>query len=583
MSNLGLAYQQYVTQNINNRQEISNINTGFIRYTLPSLGFVIPKRSTKRLHPNDIKLAVEFSSQFSLDKNIIAHLLEAQEKTFFNTKITPLNQRQQRANLNKFISYIKSVQKAAKSPVKAKREYEQARKIIVDLSHVQDSKPKGTSNKQIILSLNPKDYPGNIESNTRELKRIEEEIDRYTFFLSTIQGSKHTRKSTLALTKRLLGWLYIKKQSLSEVSLTKLIPVHNIYPNIKNFDSMNDYFITKGAWEIDAKNSAKEVIDFVEDFFFNYQIKTRGTKFKYLAALITIAKNNYKDITDPDEYENYEDISVIRRLRIFINKIPKDDKKIELPLPKWEIVLQCLEELKRRADIDRKTNGVIKDKESIAKCLEKFLILGMFILVPPSRQRVIRELRIGETLKYGLFKDGVFVPKEKLNNTEEAKYFIHLQPEDYKTGSKYGEWLADFPDVVFPDGTTFYQYLDKWINEGFRDELLRGETHNYLFVKLQKGTALEDTDMANIVRYIFNSTIKQKIPPHALRTIFRTYLEDKGATQQELNSAAFWMRHDPKTSRKSYTKQTLDNKLRPAEELMRKINSELLNALDISS
>ena len=62
MKNLAEAIKEYQKINLSNKQVISNLNSALIRYTLPQLGFIIPRRSQKRLHPQDLKLALEFST-----------------------------------------------------------------------------------------------------------------------------------------------------------------------------------------------------------------------------------------------------------------------------------------------------------------------------------------------------------------------------------------------------------------------------------------------------------------------------------------------------------------------------------------
>ena len=582
MSNLGFLYQKYVDKNINNRQFIANLNTAFVRYTLPGLGFVIPERSINRLHKKDIELAIEFASQFAIDKNTLTQLSKAQETTLSATKTTLTNKRQQKKNLGRFIEYIAKAQKVNKLPTKRKKRPPKIEDTIIDLSYIENSKLRKKKKQKIALSFEPQNYPGDIKSNKKELQRIQEEIDNLDIFLSTIQGSCHTTEGNIRMVKTLLGWLYIKEQSLTKVSLSKLVPICNIYPDSLKLN-LHEYFIAKGEKEQKAKEIAKNTILFLKNFFIEYDIPKKTTKALYIAVLVNIAKYNYRNITDEDENGNYEDISVIRRLRIFRKRIPDDPPKIEVPLPKWEIVIECLEELRRRANLKRASSGTYRTKSAIATSLQRFLILGMFTIMPPSRQRVIRELRIGETFKRGKDKNGVFIPLEQLDCPEEASYYIHLQPEDYKTGDKYGEWFGRIPNEKFNDGTTFYQYLDKWIDGGFRDELLKDKTHNYLFLQDEASKPLDSSSMKSKIENIFFSLTKQRVCPHKLRTIFRTYLEDKGASQQQLKSASYWMRHDPETGQKVYTKQTLENKLKPALELIGEINGKLLNASRTSS
>ncbi len=570
-------YNNYVQENINSKQKISNINTSLIRYTLPKFGFTIPQRSKKRFYPDDIKLAIKFIGQLNISEDLVTNLSKYQDEILKSSGLTLTNQRQQKKNLKKLIDFIYC--KFDSDFTKKKRsETNRLQKIIIDNSHTEESKVKRKQKETIALSFNSKKYPGNPKDNQKELDRIQIELEGFYNFLCSIQNSDYSHDSSQRPIILLLGWMYKKTNSLKEVSLFNLIPVYDIYPDISEYNDPLQYYIQEGIRSKKAKEEAKKVINFIDNFFIEYQINTKNTKNFYINGLINLCKYLYKDITDDEEYESYEDISVIRKLKIYKNKIPLDNKKIQKSLPTWDTIIKVLCELKRRADIEKDTSMNRKSKLRISKHLQRFLILGFFTLVPPSRQRVIRELEIGKTLKHGLFKNGVFVDKNNLENKKEAKYYIHLQPENYKTGNKYGEWLAEFPNVQFQDGTYFYEYLNKWIYQGFRDELMQNNkaVHNYLFSRDRKPQSLNGSDMKGKIKNIFYSTTKQKISPHQLRKIYRTYLQDIGASKQVLNSSAFWMRHSPEIASKVYTKQTLDNKLRPGRDAIAAINSKLI-------
>ena len=585
------AYLNYTKKNSNNKQIVSNLNTALIRYTLPGLGFIIPSRSERRFHPNDIKLAVEFASQISINSDIKNRLINAQDKVLNLFDLTQNNKRQQRKNLHKFVTFL------AKNTNSHNKNREQkttipTKLIIADYSHLEKTRVKGQNKQSIALSFDHKDYKENSIYPKQELTRIKSELTKLeTFFRSSLLLGKSTIERTIKEVKLLLGYLYKVKEDLSKVRLSELVDVSDYNAQIKDFESYEKYCIAIVQRQEDSKLAARKTVKFVQKFFTQYGVSGSYNKERYIGTFINIAKYLYQEITDPEEYDNYEDISVIRRLRILRRKLPKKNLKIEQPLIPWEIVIKVLLEQKRRADMTRlsvfeKERNIMthpkRAKSAIAKSLQNFLILGFFTLVPPSRSRVIRELRLGETLKHGKYIDGAFVPRENLNNPTEAKYYIHLQPEDYKTGKIYGEWLAEFPDTKFSDGTTFYEYLNKWIYEGYRDELLGKKTHNYLFLQERSSNPMKDSNiMTEKVGYIFHGTILYYLTPHKLRTIFRTHLENIGASPQEINSAAFWMRHSPDIARKVYTKQTLDEKLSPGAKVIAKVNSEFFKDFDI--
>lgn len=117
--NLSELYSAYLQDN-NNNQLKSNLNTALFRYTLPGLGFVIPQRSSKRFNINDIQMAVEFASQFILDKDTTKNLIEIQEKILSQTIISQANKRHQRKILRDFMNYSEKFIKQDK-PIKEKK------------------------------------------------------------------------------------------------------------------------------------------------------------------------------------------------------------------------------------------------------------------------------------------------------------------------------------------------------------------------------------------------------------------------------------------------------------------------------
>lgn len=214
-------------------------------------------------------------------------------------------------------------------------------------------------------------------------------------------------------------------------------------------------------------------------------------------------------------------------------------------------------------------------------------MLGFFILIPPSRQRVIRELELGRTLKYGIFEKGRFTSFDKMTNPSNAKYYIHLQPEDYKTGDTYGEWLSEFPNTEFPDGSKFYDYLNRWLFQGYQDangdwhgmrELIAVPGEKTVFVSLKTGKAHNVHTIGQKIRIIFTRWTKTPITPHDLRHLYRTYIDDPatGATQAEKESAAYWMRHSSETAKKTYSHLNNEQKLRAGAQLSSRINQRLL-------
>ena len=587
----------------------SAITTSLFKYCFPKLGFKLSKRSQKRIHPEDKQLALEFAQKIKLTSDLANKLIECQEKIFAKSKINSTSKRQHRKNLKHFIEFLSEnhlkdfdVDQSFKRPSKHINAF---RNKVLDSVDYAVNTPKRRKKQKIALSLDPTDYAGDVKNVEQNLSNIKLELKNFENFLKTYSAdkskrSKYTNEMRLGNLLRLLGWMHQRKNiELQELNFRQLVDVFNINPDPNDFETINDFYIAESKIKHQAKKATTKTIKLLEYFFSDYDVRTKGTKQNYIISVLDVAKFLYRDITDVNWAENYEDIPVVVRLRIYLNKLPLDNKVLEPELISWETVLKCLEEYKRRADLETftyKKNRITKKGEvfesyprrrsAIAKGIQKFIVFGIFTLIPPPRCRVVRELKIGETFKHGLFVNNLFVPKDKLEDPKSAKYYIHLQPEDYKTGKTYGEWLAEFPNIKFKDDKNFYEYLDKWIYGGARNLLLTEagikEDHKFLLIQENKGAPLTTSSLTSMVISFFVSTIGQRISAHKLRTIFRTYLVNKNASKAELESAAFWMRHSSETAKKIYTKQTLDEKLNPGITFATKLNSGFLQSLDTS-
>ena len=594
---------------ISNPKQKSAITTSLFTYCLPKLGFKRSNQFTKKLQQKDKKLALEFSQTIELTADLENKLFQCQKEMFKNSKLSSDSQRQHRKNLRHFFKFLRE-NHIIENPKKIQTDYKnqkvshlKKKNEDIDNNHIRvTTNIKREKKLKISLSLNVDDYPGDSKLIEQKLINIKLEIEALKLFLAKYSAknskrSKYTNEIRLDNTLRLLGWLYKRKKvNLEDLTLRQLVDVFNINPDPNDFENINDFYLSESKIKHQAKKACSRTIKLLEEFFFDYKVNACGTKFNYVMTVMDIAKFLYQDITDINWAKNFEDIPIIIRLRIYVNNLPKDNKIIEPDLISWEKVLKCLMIYKQQAD--HKTSIYKRNKRtnkqayfekyhrrpsSIAKSLQKFIVFGLLTLVPPSRTRVIRELKLGKTFKHGIFLGNRFISKDNLDNSDSAKYYIHLQPENYKTGKIYGEWLAEFPNIKFNDGKSFYEYLDQWIYGGARDLLLYQkdikQDHGFLLLQETTGKPLGRSSLHSMVKYFFKSTIGIEINPHKLRTIFRTYLTNKGASEAELKSAAFWMRHSNEIAKQTYTKQTLDEKLNPGIAIANRLNSEILNSI----
>jgi integrase len=162
-----------------------------------------------------------------------------------------------------------------------------------------------------------------------------------------------------------------------------------------------------------------------------------------------------------------------------------------------------------------------------------------------------------------------------------------LQPEDYKTGDSYGEWLGEFPNTEFPDGSKFYDYLNRWLFQGYQDangewhgmrELIAAPGVTTVFATEKLGKAYRLDLIKNKITNIFRRWTGVPVSPHDLRHLYRTYIDDPaiGATPEEKESAAYWMRHSSEMAKKIYSHLECEKKLRLGAQMSERLNQQLL-------
>ncbi len=581
-------------------QVISVIN----RFILTELGLVIKgSRMTKKEKIMASKMASNlFLKDF--DRDQLEGLII---RSFNKQKTSKKLQKSAKSHLNFYLNFLenyfdfapnnsKNLEKICQdtSPYRINKKPTR----YIEKSHLNLSK-KRKPKVPISLKLNSEHYLAsyqakNPDSDIEDLKKIisekltiiENKLKEFeTYCLLEIPVAPSTSKNHQENIKRLLGWLYLQDTDLEKVSFEEIIPVVELNLKISDFDSFREYTIAKIRSEELAKEQAKKTRKFLDNFFQSYQVTNNETQQKYIQVLIALAKYLYKDITDEDEVEKFDDIAVIRNLRHYRRKLKRINPpphKIKTLKFTWNEILIIREQLKKEADLEfsfsnRQKRGVVEKKErgkkAIAKSKMRFLVFCLFTIIPPDRARTIRELRIGETLKHGIKTNEGFISREQLSNSSTAKYYIHLQDKDYKTGQIYGEFWGEIPNHIFRDGSKFYDYLTDWIYGGWRKVLLKNETHNYCFCKSEKSVPHTVDSFHSLVAKAFRSKTGIKMGTHALRDIFCTYLEEIDAPAEVRASAAYWMKHSEQIAKKVYTVVDLQTKLTPAFEFMKQLNS----------
>jgi hypothetical protein len=582
-------------------KQISLCQSALFRFTLPGLGGRKPSGS--RLTSKERDTGRKTLDSISITAETEERLREAQKQTFILLNIPKERQRQPRFYLNQFIEWAIKNEffPSFDLPEENKESTSYAKKIY----QVKATNRVGTP-KKFIFSFEPNNYanePLNIEQIQHHLNRIKEELTRFENYQITIpQNRAITIKKYIRVLQLILGWLYRERNiPLAELSLNKLVPLVELNPRMSEFSNDENPWLSQIIAKAKAleqiKDKAHYLVDLMMKFFswLNHPPLYR-TKQSYVDALIAYSKYVYQNETDKTMALNFEDIPIVNRLKVFHRELKTGKKHTSSNLNNkylpWSDVINVLEKLKFEANLETRKKGARRVKYSLlsrAKSLQNFVLLGFFTLVPPPRQRVVRELELGRTLKYGLFENGRFLPVGRMANSSEAKYYIHLQPEDYKTGDSYGEWLGEFPNVEFGDGSKFYDYVNRWLFQGYQDkesgkwhgmrDLVASAGEKTVFVTSTAKRSHDETSMCKVVKRIFVRWTGVSISPHDLRKLYRTYIDnpETGTSTEERESAAFWMRHSSEMAKEVYSHLNCEQKLQLGAQMSERLNRQLLN------
>lgn len=569
----------------NDAQSIPHIQTALLRFTIPEWEGPIIQGS--KATASEVTAGLTFMQTLEVTK--IEEAIDAQSRVFAKLKVSKQRQRQIRHYLKRMVDW--AVAEKIASPESNTESQKENYVFRTRREPVKNLTTRCGSFSPYALGKIPGDYIN---------EKLQVELDNFTEFIGAELNckSKITREDKIKPSlMKILGWAVRQgKQSLSNLSLTFLVPCVDLHPRIENYPSYEKYCIAKVEADRKARDSAEYTVKLCKEYFASREkvINTWSFRSKdgYVDNLIRVAKYIYRDQTDKGIAKNFEDIPAVVRLQNYCKEIrdsntdpdflvvPHDKKFVS-----WVEVISTLEKLRTEANLEE--NWYLdghkrvmcrhqRVPQSIAKSYQQFLLLGFFVLIPPDRQRTVRELMYGRNLKYGFFQDQRFIAKDINEDCPGAALFLFHKADDYKTGSTYGNWYAPIPNTDFPDGKNFYYYIRRWLNE-YRETLK--PNHDYFFTQSRKHKPLNGHDTYQIIRAIFARFTGVLVNPHELRHIYNTHLADIEATDAQRRSTALCMKQSEATARKVYTHQQIQSKLNPGLSLMMQINEEILNSL----
>jgi len=258
---------------------------------------------------------------------------------------------------------------------------------------------------------------------------------RFTEPVDEKSENNHNSYSSVKNTKnaddQLLTELFVELENQGATLSMKLVAKlaqslqqdQGLTEEIKKLTERSDQELKEKVAQRKAESAAIDVRNLAEDFlkwlkfqhnptdnFSSYQI-TNNYAAGFCDDLIVLAKFLYREITNPLITTKYQDIPVIMSLRSLRNslRLLPETKNIIQPIkrnPNWTELGQLLATLliycSPRSTVKKNGRckiGPLRRQASVAKDLQRYLIVMFFRLISPDRQHVVRELRVHDTLR----------------------------------------------------------------------------------------------------------------------------------------------------------------------------------------
>jgi len=540
--------------------------TALLRYTLPGWTNVYPSQG--KATAAQIAQGLTALSQITLEQ--FKDALAVQAKVFDHMQLDKKQRRQPRCYLTQLLTW------AGTQGYSSNHASGNESPSIVIKEPFRLSRPKGQGRlmaDSVKLRNTPHHKPYALGAVAGDViyDDLKKQLNALKAYLAQNKQREPTIKKHLMQVMQMLGWLHREKgipfDTLSLESLVLFVPIqpkweHCLYRSGKHkgeFDQ-NRYDVKKGTLIRLAKEKAKATKTLVEEYL-TWQGRHPDSDVIATVAVISVAKYLYRDETDDDEYDNFEDIPVIRRLRKLVVAKTEEAKNAIPAVPytlksiPWEETKKVILAVQFEADLKtRPSTGQPRSDGAVATSIQTLLILLLFMSHPPDRSRTLYEFEVGRTLRFGQYKDERFTEAKDLPLNVKALWWIHLESKDYKTGNTYGEVWDKLHDTVpgfLADGKTMYDYLDLWLKQ-YRTVFK--PTHNCLLTA-RHSEALDATSLREKVRDVFFKHTGVPVSPKEIRKMYVTFLKTSGASEQVMEGARNRMRHSQKMQNEDYDQQ----------------------------
>ena len=428
-----------------------------------------------------------------------------------------------------------------------------------------------------------------------------------------------------------LGWRHhVTGIPLEQLSFDALIP-HVELPDEDEDDSRVIKAARKAIKKVED-DLDQELVSFQDFLEHERECQSPHTPQRYLEAIEKSLRCQYHREAKDQTYSNVPGIGVIRKHRAALRQKEADhDGVLDLTL-KWldlpDVFEKIVTPLRQECEF-RVVSGNLRPLRGIAASFQRYSLWGLLTYMPPRRQEELRRAKLTTSCSLTDKPQGALVgqcihplPPQRDRHNKTEKYYPYLHKEEgvwrldhtefsYKTGKIYKKQSLEIPNVQFPDGKYFYDYLEAFLYGYYRDQngnwrsageltippgsnwklyslrmsfspqqRMVGKTDEqvampqYVFVKPEKGAAYSTADLSGFVGRAAHRLTGQRLTPHLLRDIYASWFLDQGYTSQQIASLAYAMGHSEAMLRRKYDKRKSNQKRRAAQEAVSAIVSE---------
>jgi len=567
----------------------SNLRSVIVNYFVPGIGGNTPKG--KRATNEEMNLGIEYFKQANLEQ--LENALSIMDGVFDERKIQQNKRRHYRSPMKMFVEqtrewgYFSYESKSQKGEEPKKRRNCKGEGKRPKICHGQSRKKpfalmarygRGPNQRELIYPddhINPA-----LNSDLEDFKKWR-----------TPDCSPGTLLQESQQIYQFLGWLHrYKGIPLDELRLTSIVAHYPLELSIdddlelklesvllsgENKEAFNKHLINNAITQQSAESKARTTAQRARDYL-EFQGGHPNYRKISLNVWMTVAKFVFRNDIGTDAFSEDTDIPAWRQLNKISKELNKEAKNSPPSIPHknksttWEITWEALLFLQSLVPDENpqhryKRNGTMYSNSparSAANNLQRFLSLALMMVLPPTRSRNYYQLEIGRTFIYGRRAGEDIIPVEKMSSPQDARWYIHLTRDDYKTGKIYGTWNAEVPNFKFPNGKTLYSYIERWLTWG--REVDQKVEHSFFFFCVTSYKPLNANDWHQRIVNIFEERIGIPVTPKELRKMYVTFLKDSGASEAELEGAAWMMQHSRLMQSKIYDQQDKEKKARPA-------------------